>query len=192
MGDPEPAFGFGRILEVLLRAKYPATKFEVVNVAITAINSHVIREIARDCASRQGNLWIVYMGNNEVVGPFGAGTIFGAQAPSLTFIRASIALKQSRVVQLFDGLRRRLKSGAPAEWEGMEMFLKQQISLDNPRMEVAYHHFQKNLEAILDTASASGARVLLSTVASNLKDCPPFASLHRAELPVFFDWHFPA
>ena len=80
MGDPEPAFGFGRILQVLLQAKYPARHFEVVNVAITAINSHVIRQIARDCAPRQGDLWIIYMGNNEVVGPFGAGTVFGAQA----------------------------------------------------------------------------------------------------------------
>jgi len=182
MGDPEPAFGFGRILETLLRPRYPGKKFEVVNVAITAINSHVIRQIAHDCAPRQGDLWIIYMGNNEVVGPFGAGTIFGTQAPNLSFIRASIALKQSRVVQLLDGFRRHLKSGEPAEWGGMEMFLNQQISRDNPRMEVVYHHFQKNLEAILDMAAASGARVLLSTVASNLKDCPPFASLHRPGL----------
>ena len=50
MGDPEPAFGAGRYLEALLRERFPARKFEVVNVAITAINSHVIRAIARDCA----------------------------------------------------------------------------------------------------------------------------------------------
>src|SRR5436305_12524172 len=49
-------------------------------------------------------------------------------------------------------------------------------------MDAVYHHFQQNLEDILQLASASGARVLLSTVASNLKDCPPFASLHRPDL----------
>ncbi|MCX8107998.1 MAG: hypothetical protein N3G20_04265, partial [Verrucomicrobiae bacterium] len=49
IGDPAPAFGFSRILEVLLRERYPSTRFEVINVAFTAINSHVLREIARDC-----------------------------------------------------------------------------------------------------------------------------------------------
>ena len=41
LGDPEPAFGVGRYLEVLLRERFPGAKFEVVNVAMTAINSHV-------------------------------------------------------------------------------------------------------------------------------------------------------
>src|SRR5205823_14734330 len=49
-------------------------------------------------------------------------------------------------------------------------------------MEVVYHHLRETLEDILQLASASGARVLLSAVASNLKDCPPFASLHGLDL----------
>ena len=182
MGDPEPAFGFGRVLEAMLRARYPGMQIEIVNVAVTAINSHVIREIARDCAPRQGDLWIIYMGNNEVVGPFGAGTVFGAQTPSLAFVRANVMIKSLRVAQMADDLWHRLKSGQPATWEGMEMFLRQQVPEDDPRMEAVYGHFQKNLEDILETASGSGVRVLLSTVASNLKDCPPFASLHRPDL----------
>ena len=46
--------------------------FEVVNTAVTAINSHVVREIASDLEEIESDLWIVYMGNNEVYGPFGA------------------------------------------------------------------------------------------------------------------------
>ena len=42
LGDPEPAYGFSRILRELLEERCPATKFEVVNVAMTAISSHVI------------------------------------------------------------------------------------------------------------------------------------------------------
>ena len=55
MGDPEPAFGFARILEVLLREALPGKKIEIINAAVTAINSHVIREIAKDCADKQYN-----------------------------------------------------------------------------------------------------------------------------------------
>jgi hypothetical protein len=48
MGASHPSFSFGRILEVMLRNRYPKTRFEVVNEAMTAINSHVALEIAHD------------------------------------------------------------------------------------------------------------------------------------------------
>ena len=38
---------------------------------------------------------MVYAGNNEVVGPFGAGTVFGTQVPPLPLIRASLAVRKS-------------------------------------------------------------------------------------------------
>ena len=76
-GDPEPAYGMGRYLQVLLQERYPATRFEVVPAAMTAINSHAVLPIARECASHEGDLWVVYMGNNEMAGPFGAATVFG-------------------------------------------------------------------------------------------------------------------
>ena len=102
MGDPEPAYGFARQLERLLQARHPEQKVEVVNVAMTAINSHVIRQIARDCQPLQGDFWLVYAGNNEVIGPFGAGTIFGRQAPSRATVRLILALKTTRVGQLVE------------------------------------------------------------------------------------------
>lgn len=184
MGDPEPAFGFPRILEVLLRDAIPGRKIEVINAAVTAINSHVIREIAKDCAGKGGDYWIVYMGNNEVVGPFGAGTVFGDQTPRLGYIRANIALKSTRVGQLLDALRYRIgaRSGVPTSWEGMEMFLHQQVARSDPRLAAVYSHFDANLRDIVRIGDESGAEVIVSTVASNLKDCAPFASVHRPEM----------
>ncbi len=176
MGDPEPAYGFGRQLERLLQARHPDRRIEVVNVAMTAINSHVIREIARDCAGRAGDCWIIYAGNNEVVGPFGAGTVFGRQAPGLAWVRANLALKKARIGQLLDwGFHR----SGPAKWEGMEMFLDQQVRRDDPRLNTVYHHFADNLSAIIQAGKRSGAKVLVSTMAVDLKDSPPFASGHR-------------
>ncbi len=184
MGDPAPAFGFGRVLEVLLRERFPGRQFEVVNVAVTAINSHVIRQIARDCADRKGDFWIVYMGNNEVVGPYGAGTVFGTRAPNLRFSRASIAFKSTRIGQWLDAIKQRLSRGGdqPETWEGMEMFLEEQVRQGDPAMTRVYEHFEENLRDILELGIDSGATVLLSTVAANLRDCAPFASLHRSDL----------
>jgi tetratricopeptide (TPR) repeat protein len=174
MGDPEPAFGFPRILEVLLRERL-GKPVEVVNVAVTAINSHVIRDIAQDCKRLQGDLWIIYMGNNEVVGPFGAGTVFGKQVPSRTFIRLTSAMKATRLGQILSALQR---PKTPATWEGMEMFLEQQVRHDDPRMAKVYAHFERNLRDIVNTA---GTRVILSTVASNIEHFPPFASKEAEE-----------
>ena len=185
MGDPEPSYGASRYLEILLRERFPNQKFEVVNVATTAINSHVILPIARDCARQHGDLWIIYMGNNEMVGPFGAATVFGAQAPPLALVRLSLAAQQTRVGQLLTALARKLrgKAATPASWGGMEMFLGNRLRPDEPRKQTIYHNFQRNLHDIVQAGLDSGAKVLLNTVAVNLKDCPPFASLSNSNQP---------
>lgn len=172
MGDPQPSFGLPRLLQAMLELKFPGHKFEVINVAMTAINSHVIRDIARDCAPLEGDVWILYLGNNEVVGPFGSGTVFGRQTPGLAVIRASLWVKRLRLAQLVSALGAR---GA-TEWEGMEMFLQQQVPRDDPRMAKVYAHFRENLNDIVRRGQGAGAKVILSTVAVNLRDCPPFAS----------------
>ena len=184
MGDPEPSYGASRYLEILLRERFPDQKFEVVNVAITAINSHVILPIARDCARQHGDLWIIYMGNNEMVGPFGAATVFGVQAPPLALVRLSLATQQTRVGQLLMALARKVrgKTATPASWGGMEMFLGNRLRPDEPRKQTVYHNFQRNLRDIVQAGLDSGAKVLLNTMAVNLKDCPPFGSLSNSNL----------
>lgn len=182
MGDPEPGFGLARVMEVLLRERYPETPFEVANVSITAINSHVLLPIARDCAAREGDAWVIYMGNNEVVGPFGAGTVFSQQTPPLALIRLNVALKATRLGQWLAALARRADKSAPTVWGGMEMFLNQRVRHDDPRMARVYANFARNLRDIIELGRGSGAQVVVSTLAANLKDCAPFASLHRPDL----------
>jgi tetratricopeptide (TPR) repeat protein len=183
-GDPQPRFGLPRLLEALLDLRHPGLKFEVVNAAMTGINSHAVLPIARDCARADGDVWVIYMGNNEVVGPFGAGTVFGPQVAPLPLIRASLALKATRTGQLFDSLSQRLQKPPPGneEWGGMMMFLSQRVPAGDPRMENVYHHFQSNLRGIIRAGRDCGASVVVSTVAVNLKDCAPFASVHQANL----------
>jgi tetratricopeptide (TPR) repeat protein len=185
MGDPEPAYGPARYLEVQLREQFPDTKFEIVNVAFTAINSHVIVPIARECARQAGDVWIIYLGNNEMVGPFGAATVFGRQAPPLPYVRLATAFQRTRSGQLATALARKFNQhGAkPTSWGGMQMFLNNQISPDSPLKETVYRNFQQNLEDIVRAGLGSGAKILLNTVAVNLQDCPPFASLEKSNLP---------
>ena len=46
-------------------------------------------------------------------------------------------------------------------------------------MKPTYSNFESNLRDTVEAARSSGAKVLVSTVATNLKDCGPFASMHR-------------
>ncbi len=181
MGTPEPAFGLARLLEHLLRQRYPERHFEVHNAAMAAINSHVVLQIAKDCSRFQPDFFLVYMGNNEVVGPYGAATVFSPFSPSLRAIRASSKVQEFRLGQLTARILGPNHDPA-GEWRGMEMFLEQQLAADDDRLQKVYEHLQANLEDLLRLADHSGAEVILSTVASNRLDSPPFASLHRAGL----------
>jgi tetratricopeptide (TPR) repeat protein len=183
-GDPEPSYCFGRQLSVMLCQQYPSVNFEVFTVAVAAINSHVIVQIAEDCARLKPDLFVVYMGNNEVVGPYGAGTVFAPLSKSLALIRMGVAIRATRSGQLMTRLAGAIGYGGEKQktWGGLEMFLGKQIRRDDEQMRFVYSHFRHNLEDIVRIAQKSGAKTIVSTVAVNLKDCPPFASLHRAGL----------
>jgi tetratricopeptide (TPR) repeat protein len=184
MGDPQPAYGASRYLEVLLRQRFPGKKFEVINLGITAINSHVILPMARECARQNGDFWIVYMGNNEMVGPYGAATVFGAQALPLGAVRFNLAFKETRLGQLLaSGMRRLGGKTKNTSWGGMEMFLENRIAPNDPRKETVYRNFEGNVRDLVKAGVNSGATVVLSTMSVNLKDCPPFASLTDSNLP---------
>ena len=183
-GEPDYSFSFARILEKMLSHHYPNRKFEVINTAMVAINSHVVYQIAKECARLEPDLFIVYLGNNEVVGPFGPGTVFQSFTPNLAMIRASLWVKSLRIGQLLDTLAQQLfrKERNIKVWKGMEMFLENRVPFDDPRLKKVYAHFERNLSDIIDIARDSGARVIISTVATNLKDNAPFASMHRQGL----------
>lgn len=164
MGFPDPAFGLAPHLQAAL-----GRRWRVFNAGMTAINSHVIREIARECARQNPHVFVVYMGNNEVVGPFGAGTVFG-KLQALPLIRAQVWLTRWHAGQWL--LRPPEVAG---EWRGLEFFKDRLTRADDPRLSQVYEHFTSNLRDIIRTGKGAGARVLVAPVAVNLRDCPPFS-----------------
>ncbi|MDH7503109.1 MAG: hypothetical protein QHJ82_10445 [Verrucomicrobiota bacterium] len=184
MGDPEPAFGFSRILDVLLQERYPSLRFEVINTAFPAINSHVIREIARDCATCNADVWIVYAGNNEVIGPFGATPAFGSSAPPSQVVRVESFLSRFRIGQWLGGFARELRTRRPANSTEMtELLLSRPVVDTDPVLQRIYANFENNLHAIVRLGLHARARIILTTMVSNLKDCAPFIEGEPPPLP---------
>jgi tetratricopeptide (TPR) repeat protein len=184
-GDPEPAFGFCRQLEVLLNTVSEDRQYEVINAAVTAMNSHVARRIARDCLAHEPDLFIVYMGNNEVIGPYGPTTLPSILYARRGFINACMTFKQrSRLGQLMGKMAQAVTSseGHRRQWQGMQVFLETQLRADDPKLRHCHSHFDRNLRDIVTTANARGVKTLLCTVPINLSACPPFGSLHEPNL----------
>jgi len=182
-GVPDPSYGFARYLDVMLRDRFPSVAFEVINTSVSSINSHVLLPMARSLAHRHADLFVLYIGNNEVVGPFGPETTLTPRMSSLRLIRAGIFLRSTRLGQLMAGVLQSGQGAAqPGEWRGIRMFLEQRIPADAPVMAPVYENFRRNLGDIVQVLRASGTPVLISTVGANLKDCAPFGSLHRPDL----------
>ncbi len=179
---PDTAYSFWRVLRAMLQERFPAVRFEFCNAACPGANSHVMRTAARACARMHPDLFLVYMGNNEFVGPFGAGSsVTAGSLPSLGLIRARIALSDLRLTQVLH---------PQAYWERVATVVSEAdvwryltpINPDGDNARFVAANFGRNLEDIVRFAGEGGADAIFSTVAVNLKDWAPIESRHAAGL----------
>ena len=176
-GTPEPAYSFGRILQVMLRERHGGAAVEVINAAVMGISSHAMVPIARDCAKRNPDVFIIYAGNNEIIGPWSPFTAPAPLASYRPLIQAALWAKATRVGQLAEAA---FCKGA--ERQTIETFLGSAIAPDDPRRGTVRDHFRANLRDVLHIVRDAGARAVVATVATNLRDFAPLASLHRSDL----------
>jgi len=172
-------------LAAQLRSLFPNRDVEVVNTAMTSVNSHVVYQVAQTLPSESADVAVILMGNNEVVGPYGPGTFNQNFLSNLSAIRALQALKRTRLWQLLDSSLAEVQSSdakADLEWQGMQMFVDNGVAEDDPRMLAVYEHFEGNLRDIVDALNAKGMHVVLSTVPVNLRQSAPFLSVSRDDL----------
>jgi tetratricopeptide (TPR) repeat protein len=185
LGFPHKNHGLDRLLAAQLQAALPSRKIEVINTAMTSVNSHVIYAAAKSIPDNSADFAVILMGNNEVVGPYGPGTFNQSFLANITFIRGIQALKRTRTWQALQSLILKV-SPADAQqelqWEGMQMFTEHAVPHDDPRMESVYDNYEENLVGIIETLRAKGMHVVLSSVPVNLRHSAPFLSIHRRDL----------
>lgn len=184
MGFPHRNHGVDRLLAAQLRAALPSRKIEVVNTAMTSVNSHVVYAVARSIPENSADFAVILMGNNEVVGPYGPGTFNQNFLTNINLIRGIQALKRTRIWQALDSLMQQVRptdAMRDLEWEGMQMFTSHGVVHDDPRMESVYGHYEDNLIDIIETLRNKGMHVLLSSVPVNLRHSAPFLSMHSPE-----------
>jgi tetratricopeptide (TPR) repeat protein len=179
MGAPDPSFGLGRQLELLLQSRYPDHSVEVINMALEGGNTHVLREVARDLKRLKPNAVIVLTGNDEITGPYGPATEMGRFCSNSRITRWMVLFSRTRLSQLCIAALHRI-SPARADlhaWRSQEpVTLEDRMSPQDPRLKNTLHSFGNNLSAILREASAASPTVIVCTVPVNLRDCAPFST----------------
>lgn len=174
-GFPAEEFGISNQIQVMLEQAYPEREIEVINAAITAVNSHVMLPVAKACLQYDPDFLMVYLGNNEVLGPYGVGTLYSGFTNKLTLIRLSQSIKSMRLYQLLVILTGRQYTQT-GNWKGMTSYLENTLYEDDERLQSVYKHFDRNLGDLISAAADKDCPVILSTVGVNLLDSPPFVS----------------
>lgn len=175
-----PELAFPRQLELQLQRQSPEKRIEVLNAGITAINSLIIAELVEQSFVAEPDLIVIHAGHNEFYGPGGVASTSGRLPQWL--LPWSFAARHWRLGQLFFPLARWSAGSGKELGEALPADLN--IPLDSPVVQRAAKQFRANLKQIVTSARRRGVTVVLSTVASNVRDQSPIRSISSKTLTV--------
>jgi tetratricopeptide (TPR) repeat protein len=183
-GFPYPHNGtFSRVLRDVLGDVLPGRPVEVVNLGLAATNSYTLVDFTAEVLAQRPDLLLIYAGHNEYYGALGVGSSqSGAASPALK--RLYLRLLRLRTVRaLRSAVVALRRPGAGDGGEGpeaatfMEVLARdQQIPFGGVAYQAGLRQFEENLGIVLEHARRAGVPVLVASVASNVRDQPPFVS----------------
>jgi len=167
------------MLENRLRHSWPDKPVEVVNTALSAVNSYTLLDVADDIIAQQPDAVLIYAGHNEFVGIMGVGSNYRlAESPAATAVY--LQLKQLHLYKLLEQMLVSKPAVAANSQEKRTLMSKmavaQPIALDSPVYQAGIAQFQRNMSMLLAKYRKAGIPVYLATVGSNIADQPPFQS----------------
>ncbi|MDA3821786.1 MAG: hypothetical protein PF450_04125, partial [Bacteroidales bacterium] len=115
---------FSRILHKRLEDAYPDRKIEVINTAITAINSYTLYDYSKERVKYSPDPIIINARNNEFYGAFGSGSN-ESMSKSIALTRMHLKFMDIRIYQLFkniaNGIQRCIHVGEDKQVHGTLM-----------------------------------------------------------------------
>ena len=182
-----PNGAFSRYIRKRLELIYPERNVEVVNVAMSAINSYALRDMVSGVLEKQPDLIIIYAGHNEYYGALGVGSV-ETLGDTRFLVNTVIWLNRFKTFEL---LRDVIKSvsglfSEPVKLDGTlmaRMSQRQLIPLNSEKYFAGLDQYLGNLRDILEMAKDQNVPVILGRLVSNLKDQKPFESYNDGENP---------
>lgn len=179
---------FPKWLELELAARAPGRAVQAINCGGISYASYRLTYVLREALRHQPDLVILAMGHNDFLEDHTHDSLKTRSAARhwLTDRAASL-----RIVTL----ARRLLPPAPQSSQSGTASAEVDARLDHSRAGYATYHrdaawharvlrqFEDSFRAMLAECHAANVPVIIVTLGSNLRDCPPFKSEHRAGLP---------
>lgn len=169
---------FHRWLEYRLLQTNPGKRIELINIALTAVNSYTTLGFAREVAKQQPDAVLIYTGHNEYYGALGVGSTNRING-SRWLIKTLLWLRQWRTGQLLtrvvQGIRG-LFTGKPnqAGHTRMELMVgDQQIAFGSVLYTRGIEQFRYNMDATLAILQRNHIPTFVSNLVSNLRDQRP-------------------
>jgi tetratricopeptide (TPR) repeat protein len=184
-----PNGDFGKYVKNRLEYEYPSAKIEVVNVAMTAVNSYTLRDLFPGVVEQKPDLILIYAGHNEYYGALGVGSL-ESLGKSPFIVHTALYFNRFKTFQLVRNILKGITgifSGSEAVSKaGTLMARMAQDKLIKFNSDVYYaglKQYESNMNDILGVAKDKNIPVILGTVACNLKDQPPFVSTATEGFP---------
>jgi len=177
-----PNGSFGVYIKKRLELLYPQHNIEVVNVAMTAINSYALLNMLPGIIEKKPDLILIYTGHNEYYGALGVGSMESLGTSRLT-IKLVLWLNKFKTVELLRDIIKavpKIFSSPPKADNGgtlmARMAQEQSIPYKSALFEKGIEQFKENMTEIFEMTSKAKIPVIIGTLAFNLKDQPPFIS----------------
>jgi lysophospholipase L1-like esterase len=178
----QPNGSFSRYLNDALNYSFPNKKIEVVNLAITAVNSYTVLDLLPGVIEQKPDLVIIYAGHNEYYGALGVGSTESIGS-SQTIVKLYLFLNQFKLTQLVKNILSSTINLFSNETENIRggtlmarMASEKAIRLNSETFNNGVEQFRDNFEDILSLLKEKRIPTLIGTLVSNLKDQKPFIS----------------
>ncbi len=161
---------------------------EVLNLGLTATNSFTVLDEARELLHYQPDAIVVYDGHNEFYGALGVASRESVGRArwtvelylQLLHLKTFVLLRDAyrEFVSLFERPSDRMDRSTMME----KMARGNLIPYGSPIYRAGVETFQENLNELTSQCQDAGVPLVLCTQVSNLRDLPPFASIHAEGL----------
>jgi tetratricopeptide (TPR) repeat protein len=171
---------FTRMLKYHLQFQNPDKHMEVINLALTAVNTYTILDFAKQLPEYEPDLVILYTGHNEYYGALGVGST-SSLVNNPAVIRSYIKLQKFRVFQLVIKVVNQFRN-VDQELVDLSKTLmhrmtgEKEIPYQSKLYDQGIRQFEQNIDRILKTLSNNEIPTIIGTLASNLKDQKPLST----------------
>ncbi len=172
-------------LREFLRTADTSRSWEVINAGGISYASYRVALLMEELIQYEPDLVIVYSGHNEFLERRTYASVIGTPAA----VRGlGAVLSGTRTFSAVHRLVHARSAPKSADLPGeVETILDQSVGLDGFKRDEKLRqqvldHYRYNLQRMVDIARSGGAEMILISPASNLRDCAPFKSQHRALL----------